>query len=76
MEAAVFREGNPVHRRRDEGAGKARLVAVKVPFGRRRGRVVRQRGGRIGSRLRVGDPKARRGRLGRGFSFRGGNGIA
>ena len=70
MEAAVCREGNTVQRLRDEGVGKAGLVAikvpVKVPFGGRRGRV----GSRIGSRLQVGD-------LGRvGLGFRGGNGIA
>jgi hypothetical protein len=74
IEAAVCREGNPVQRLRDEGVGKAGLVAVqvpvKVPFRERRGRVGSRLGGRIGSRLRVGD-------LGRGgLGFRGGNGIA
>ena len=67
MEAIVFREGNPVQRVRDEGGGRGGLVAVKDPISRR---VVSRRGGRIGSRLQVGD-------LGRGgLSFRGGNGIA
>src|SRR6267154_265239 len=67
MEAAVCREGNTVQRWRDEGVGKAGLVAVKVPFGRRVGIRLEDR---IGSRLRLGD-------LGLGgLGFRGGNGIA
>ena len=66
MEAAVCREGNTVQRLRDEGVGKAGLVAIKVPVTERRGRV----GSRIGSRLQVGG-------LGRvGLGFRGGDGIA
>ena len=74
MEATVCREGNPVQRWRDEGVGKAGLVAIKVPIivsvRGRRGCVVHQLWGRIGSRLRVGD-------LGRGgLGFRGVNGIA
>src|ERR1700686_181084 len=70
MEAAVFREGNPVQRLRDDWVGMAGLVAVRVPVkiqvGGRRGRVGSLLEGRIGSRLRVVDPTARRGRLGCG----------
>jgi hypothetical protein len=70
MEAAVCREGDRVQHLRDEGVGKAGLVAVEVPVIVLIIVRVKGRGGnRIGSRLWLGD-------VGRGgLGFGGGNGI-
>ena len=69
MEAAVCREGNPVQRLRDEGVGKAGLVAVKVLVKWPRGRVGPALGAGSGSGTRL---RAGLGRGGLGF----GGGIA